>query len=345
MTPVDLPNLNQPDQARVVRQAREAALLGYLAARLEPDMCGGKLADHLLSARTIAQYYDTQLQWQTRCIAEALAGIPGPVLLLKGAAYRALDLGLAEGRLASDIDLLLPREQLPLAEELLKAAGWEEMKADEYEQHYYREWMHELPPLQHKEYGAVVDLHHNILPPTARMKPNAEKLLDGAIRIPGSSLFTLSPVDTLLHRCAHLFVDGDLHNSLRELVDINELLVHFSGSGNFGDTLVSRARELDLAVPLYYGLYFSRKLLIFKAPQLEHWLNDLRRNMGFGRGLNCFLMGQQLLPQDPGHSSWLQGVSGWLLFLRSHWLRMPPLMLARHLLRQVWRRGGIKTGG
>ena len=53
-----------------------------------------------------------------------------------------------------------------LAEQLLLHAGWSHMKADEYDQHYYREWMHELPPLQHKERGTVVDLHHGILPVT-----------------------------------------------------------------------------------------------------------------------------------------------------------------------------------
>ena len=342
--PAKLPDLSPPAQAGVVRQAREAALLGYLEARIQPGLCEGRLADHLLSARVHADYYDTQMLWEIRCLAEVLRDIHGPVVLLKGAAYRALDLGLAEGRLASDIDLLLPRAQLAEAEELLKAAGWEAMKADEYDQHYYREWMHELPPLQHRERGTVVDLHHNILPPTARFKPDAQKLLEQAVQLPDGVLYTLSPVDTVLHRCAHLFVDGDLHNSLRELVDINELLIHYRDCSDFGGALVARARELDLAVPLYYALHFCRKLLRFEAPLLENWLNELRRDMGMGRALTCFLMEQQLLPRDPGQGGWLQGLSGWLLFLRSHWLRMPPLMLGAHLLRQAWRRGGLKTG-
>jgi len=31
-------------------------------------------------------------------------------------------------------------------------------------------------------------------------------------------------------------------------------------------------------------------------------------------------------------------VSGWLLYLRSHWLRMPPGLLSAHLLRKALRR-------
>jgi hypothetical protein len=32
-------------------------------------------------------------------------------------------------------------------------------------------------------------------------------------------------------------------------------------------------------------------------------------------------------------------VAAWLLFVRSHWLRMPPGLLAVHLLRKALRRG------
>ena len=35
------------DQTRLVRQARQAGLLGFLAARIDPEHVGGKLADHL----------------------------------------------------------------------------------------------------------------------------------------------------------------------------------------------------------------------------------------------------------------------------------------------------------
>jgi len=343
--PTSLPDLSPAAQSRVVHQARECGLLGYLEARIELDLCEGRLVDQLLAARVNANFYDTRMRWETRCLEEVLGDLDGPVILLKGAAYRALDMGLAQGRLASDVDLLLPKKQLPAAEALLKGAGWEAMKDDEYDQHYYREWMHELPPLQHQDRGTVVDLHHNILPPTARLKPDAGKLLKQAVQIPGSALYSLSPVDTLLHRCAHLFVDGDLHNSLRELVDINGMLVLYGERDDFGEALVDRARELQLAIPLYYAIHFCQKLLCFDSPQLEHWLVKLKYDTGIGQVFNCFLIERQLIPLDPGQSAWIQGFSAWLLFLRSHWLRMPAGMLAKHLLRQTWRRGGLKTGG
>jgi hypothetical protein len=223
-------------------------LLSYLEARIEKSLVTTKLADNLLSAKVHSDFYNAQISWATHCVEEALGHLEGPVVLLKGAAYRALDLGLAEGRLASGVDLLMPKDQLASAEEQLERSGWEAMKPDKYEQHYYREWMHELPPMQHRDRGAVIDLHHNILPPTARFKPDPAKLLEAAIPIPGSALYTLTPVDTPLHRCAHLFIDGDLHNSLRELVDVSALLSLYLSNDVFVKNLIPRSREMDLSV-------------------------------------------------------------------------------------------------
>lgn len=341
-TPDRLVTLPPQQQSQIVRQANHAALLGYLAARVDKSLVTAKLADNLLSAKVHSDFYNTQIAWETHCAEQALGHLEGPVVLLKGAAYRALDLGLAQGRLASDVDLLVPKDQLETAEELLIEEGWEAMKSDEYEQHYYREWMHELPPMQHRDRGTVIDLHHNILPPTSRLKPDATKLLESAVPIPGSALYTLSPTDTVLHRCAHLFIDGDLHNSLRELVDVAELLSLYMDDDGFQDGLVDRSRELNLSIALYYALFFCKELLNSELPEI--WLRELEAENNIARSLARSLMEIQLRPHNPTSNKFAHRMSGWLLFIRSHWMRMPLLMLAKHLIRQVWRRRGLKAG-
>ena len=45
-----------------------------------------------------------------------------------------------------------------------------------------------------------------------------------------------------------------------------------------------------------------------------------------------------LSPSLPDRVPPLTAFARWLLFIRSHWLRMPPLMLARHLAIKGWRR-------
>jgi hypothetical protein len=342
--PARLVRLPPGDQTRVIRQARQAGLLGFLAARIEPALVSGRLSDHLLGAKVHADYHHQMITWETDRLARALDSLAGPVILLKGAAYKALQLDFSQGRLATDVDILVPRDQLPQAEQALLASGWEHMKHDQYEQHYYREWSHELPPLRHKERGTVVDLHHNILPSTARLKPDAAKLIRAARPMEGRRLYTLSPTDSILHRVAHLFFDGDLQNGLRELLDIHELISAYREDKALWAGLVPRARELDLARPLYYALICCRRLLRTGVP--DEVLQQSRQNAP-STPLRLFmqwLMLRQLRPRKLDRNDPLRALAGWLLFLRSHWLRMPPLLLAKHLLTQVWRRGGIRAG-
>ncbi len=339
-----LPGLQPAEQTNIVRQARNAGLLGFLEARIGFTNVSGKLRDHLLSAKVHADYNNQVLTWEINRLGKILAPMQGPIILLKGAAYKALDLGLAEGRLSSDVDLLLPREQLPEAESLLLSAGWRPLSDDDYEQHYYREWMHELPPLQNDVRNTVVDLHHTILPLTSRLKPDPDKLISAAVPMEHTPFHTLTPEDTVLHRATHLFHDGDLRDSLREMVDIHELLVCYSEQREFFIHLSQRAHELGLAKPLFYALYFCRRLLRTDIP--EQVISDLApyANPALIRKLLCYLMEQQLSSVSLGRRGLLPKLSGWILFVRSHWIKMPPLMLTRHLLTQIRRRGGIKPG-
>ena len=164
------------------------------------------------------------VRWELNRIERALKHLQIPILLLKGAAYVAAGLPAARGRLVSDIDIMVPRQALDGAEAALQAAGWRPIKLDPYDQRYYRTWMHELPPLVHSERGTVVDLHHTILPPTSRLKPDPAKLWSAAQPLGTGPLHVLAPPDMVLHSAAHLFHDGDLRFSLRDLVDIADLL-------------------------------------------------------------------------------------------------------------------------
>ncbi|WP_164045505.1 nucleotidyltransferase family protein, partial [Serratia marcescens] len=65
-----------------------------------------------------------------------------------------------------DLDILVPRDRLDEVEAALLAAGWEWVKPDPYDDAYYRRWMHELPPLIHRERDRMIDVHHTILPLT-----------------------------------------------------------------------------------------------------------------------------------------------------------------------------------
>lgn len=80
------------------------------------------------------------------------------------------------------------------------------MKPDPYDDDYYRRWIHELPPLIHKTRDRMIDVHHTILPPTARITPDADALIADSIALE-NGLRILSPADMICHAVIHLFAD------------------------------------------------------------------------------------------------------------------------------------------
>ena len=160
----------------LLRTARRANLLSRIACIVHQSGLTGKLAPkvrlHLTSALRIAESNQVSVLQEVRKLRSALAEQRVRVVLLKGAAYIAGELAPAPGRLLSDIDIMVSVEQLQVAERELVAHGWMPTKFDAYDQRYYRQWMHELPPLRHLGRGTNLDVHHTILPPTAALKPD-----------------------------------------------------------------------------------------------------------------------------------------------------------------------------
>src|SRR3546814_2129951 len=113
-----------------------------------------------------------------------------PIILLKGTAYAAAGLKAGIGRSIGDLDIMVPCARLDAVEAGLIAAGWEWVKPDPYDDQYYRRWMHELPPLIHKERDRMIDVHHTILPLTARQTPDAEVMIADSVAL-GDGLFVL----------------------------------------------------------------------------------------------------------------------------------------------------------
>jgi hypothetical protein len=203
-------------------------------------------------------------------------------------------------------------------EQALLVAGWEWVKDDPYDQLYYRRWMHELPPLIHRERDRMIDVHHTILPLTARPKPNAALLIDRSLALT-NGLRVLSPADMIVHAATHLFADGDLAGGLRNLWDIDRLLRHFYERPGFWAELGERAAR--------HGLHAA----VSRAGRLAHRLYGTPVPVDWATpGHTDRLFEARLLARN----SWGQGTRPAIrlgFYLRSHWLRMPPLMLARHL--------------
>jgi len=325
----------------VVPLGRRTGVLG----RLYPAITAENLQNfippvvlpHLEAAFIIAQEHERKVRWEVNRIQSALIKLTVPIILLKGAAYVMAGLPCAQGRLAADVDILVPKEHLTLVEQALRRHGWETVELDDYDQQYYRRWMHELPPLRHRLRGTVVDLHHAILPETSRLKPDPVKLFANARPLEGTPFFVLAPTDMVLHSAAHAFHDGELSNSLRDLLDLHDLLGHFGKDPQFWEALPPRAQELDLSRPLFYALRYTQRFL--ETPVPPPMTAAMRRAAPPWPVLRLMdtLLDRVVLPDEqPPRLG--PGFARWLLYIRSHWLRMPPLLLAGHLLRKAHKR-------
>ena len=294
---------------------------------------------HLRAAELLCQRQHTELSYEAQEIALALKGLPGPVVVLKGAAYVLSGLNAGRGRMLGDVDVLVPRAQLADAESALMLAGWMSSSSD-YDQRYYRQWMHELPPMTHIKRGTVLDVHHAILPSTARLSPPTASLMQQIVPTGHvSGLWMLGPADMVLHSAVHLMHEGELEMGLRGLVDLDALLSEFGPRSGFWPSLLARARELNLGRPLHHVCWLLQEFLGSAIP--EDFLQGLSQVPGARPGavssaLTGWALRLAMVPRHPEADVVWSPLARQLIYLRGHWMRMPAHLLAAHLGRKAW---------
>lgn len=342
--PAGLVELTSCDLDLTIRLMRRARLLGRMAWQAREQGFSASLprtaADHLLSALASTEARERVARWELNRLNWALDDLPAvPLVTLKGCAYLLASLPNARGRSFADVDLLVPQADLQAVETQLRARGWQASELSAYDERYYRRWAHELPPMIHPEREVETDLHHNILMATSRLKPKAALLLGEARAVPGSRYRVLAPADMVLHAMTHLMFGEDLADALRELVDIDDLLRHFGKhEPGFWTRFWPRAEQLDLARPAFYGLRYAGALLGTPVPAAVAAASRAGAPPTSVIRLMDQLVPQALFPAHPDAALRRTGLARTLLYVRSHWIRMPAPMLARHLGYKAWLR-------
>ena len=324
--PASVGELDTAGWTALLTIARAEQLIGSLAHRLDGLPMPASAAAILADARDAAEQGRMRALWEAEMAQRALAGVGCPIVLLKGTAFVAAGLAAGQGRSIGDLDILVPREAIDAVERALVEHGWDWVKPDPYDDAYYRRWMHELPPLIHRDRDRMIDVHHTILPLTARPHPDAAALIADRLEL-GNRLAVLSPEDMIVHAAAHLFADGDLAGGLRNLWDIDRLCREFGDVTGFDDRLMDRARLHGLRRAV------TRAMRLAGALYGTPWNGSAQALRGADR-----LFARRLLARDGWGRATLP-LSRLGFYARSHLLRMPPAMLARHLWIK-WRRGG-----
>jgi hypothetical protein len=342
LNPQNLSSLTLKDWDLLIRLGRKAAMLGRIHALLDESGLLQQIPTapraHLEAAGIVALDHERVVRWEVYCIQRALADVEPDWVLLKGAAYVMSQLPFARGRVQSDVDILVRRSKLNAVESALLDHGWQNVKLKKYDQRYYRQWGHELPPLYHPERETVIDVHHNILPEKGRLHPDPGKLLESAQPIDGTTCRSLCAADMVLHTAAHMFQAGELHQGLRELADIDGLLRFFSAHTTFWEELLERAPKMNLQRPLFYALRYSRLFLETPIPDFVMSASQSWQPRIPILHLMDQLVSRALLPRLAATETLGNKSARWLLYARSHWLSMPPLLLTQHLIHKAFKR-------
>lgn len=297
------------------------------------------VAAQLRSDHLIATDRTRAARWEIDRLRHALASVGLAPVLLKGAAYIAAGLRAGDCRMLTDVDCLVPYAALETAAAALEAHGWHATRQSAYDERYYREWMHELPPFQHAIRGATLDLHHNILPRTSPLCPNAAELIGRARALP-DGCHVLDASDMVMHSILHGFFGGELTNCFRDVLDVHELCSDFAQTEpDFWDRLTARALALRAARPAWLAL---RQLRRFPGSAVPAAVLDTLARAARPWPLRPIVeraVDTVFVPAAPPATDERAALK--LLLARAHLCKMPLRLLLPHLARKLYLRSRV----
>lgn len=344
--PAAMLDLDTKGWNRVLFEAHMLKLRGRLAQDAHDQGLWEKLPvkvqQILKNAKIEAEAGQRKIMWEVNRIRRALLTFEDKVILVKGGAYIARGLKCARGRTSVDIDILVAKKNLDIVENHLFTAGYGSHVLSEYDQQYYREWGHELPPLLHPDRMVEVDVHHTILQVTNRLSPKIDKIINAAEPLEDNIHF-LCDEDMLLHSIVHQFVDGTIKASLRNLLEQSDMMAEFSANSAFWLRFMNRAEELNFSRPVFYCLRYCRYFLDTNIPD-EVMARAQKSAPGpLTLKLMDLMVFRVMVPYGQGRSELSDYLATNGLYIRSHWLRMPPFMLVMHLTRKLYHRFDISV--
>jgi len=121
--------------------------------------------------------------------------------------------------------------------------------------------------------------------------------------------------------------DGEVAGAIRDLVDLDQLLRWFGRDDGFWYSFRQETPALDLVRPAYYALRYARRW--FGTPLPDNVVAEMTAwapPAAIGRLMDT-LVDRAVL----GTVSRAASASVFALYVRSHWLKMPPLQVVRHL--------------
>ena len=346
--PTIISRYSNRDWNLLLQQAHASDMLARVEAIIKAhdllEHVPDQIKRHFASEEVKIKHLHVQVKEEVRLLNRVFSEHNISPIYLKGTAYLLNDLPLASSRMFGDIDILLDKNEIADIEHALKYHGWFSQKTDDHDQAYYRDYMHEIPPMQNIERGAILDIHHNILPicnnntiEIAALTQH-KKQVNQQLTAKASALeYVLSPEALFMHSAIHLFHEGEFDKGLRGLSDLDLLFSDFSeNEADFSQRLISLAQEIHQQKSLYFAWHYLQ--LIFERSLnkiANEYVSSYQRNNKPAK-INDFIFCFQLDVHHQTTRSWQFTLSSQLAYWRGHLLRMPIRLLIPHLLKKSW---------
>ncbi|GAA0857943.1 nucleotidyltransferase family protein [Aliiglaciecola litoralis] len=313
----------------VLREAKLVASLYNSAMRHNcyqayPDF----IQQHLNSACVYAQRQALQIRFEAVELCKLLEEIDVTAIFLKGAGYTLRDSINSRGRICSDLDLLVNKQDIARAEAHLKLKRWKSQHLTDYDEQYYRQWAHEIPPLIHINRSTVVDMHHNLYPPISGRAVDIACFISSREKTQ-SGCFVLDPASTVMHSIIHMFANEDSSSWTRDLLDITLLVDEFQDSG-FWQQLIHLAKQTKFEFEFISCLHALAHYSAIEFPiEVANYMKQ--RNL---TGSDRWLVENVIIPAiAPEHDHVVTkriAFAKMMVYLRGHWIKMPAAILCKH---------------
>jgi hypothetical protein len=164
----------------------------------------GELVEHLSNIYDLNLVRNQKILEQSQELIRIFNSKGLEPIFLKGAGHLLQGLYFNPGdRIMSDIDILFPVGEIPIASKILYDNGYshpEEFDDDDFEKH------HHLPGFENENYVAMVELHHSVFPGKYQKLLQTSAVVRDKMKIEGYNAWVLS----IKHQLALSFIHDQL---------------------------------------------------------------------------------------------------------------------------------------
>lgn len=330
LDPASFAQHNIQEQSAFITILRNQKLLArfayFLQSELDLESLDERVSRHLLNSLTVSKQQNKQVLSEVDEIKSILENESKFVVFLKGAAYSISGNLVGKGRIYSDIDVLVNKQDIKMCEQALALHGWLGEEISSYDDKYYRKWAHEIPPLRNMQRGTIIDVHHNIIPIVSKDAPTVE-VLASHIETDVNGIQVLSEAAQFVHSAVHLFRNEEYKNAFRDLLDL--YLIVKDKSNSFYTEIVQVAKTLGFSYETGLALYFVKYHL--KLPINSKIITPLLGKSKIRMAFDIHLFKAVLLPSHSLIKSNNNNGKHLLAAIRGHCIKMPLYLLMYHL--------------